>query len=83
MRIRIFLASLVCISSLSFGASAAIRPEIGYPLQEALKLAQAHDYKDAMARVEAANAVPNKSAEETSLISQVRLYIQSKSSPQH
>jgi hypothetical protein len=73
--IRTFLTSLICIVTLSFGASAAIRPEIGQPLQDALKLAAAHDYDAAMARVDAAAKVANKSDEETGTIEQVRKYL--------
>ena len=73
MRIRTFLTSLVCITTLSFGASAAIRPEVGQPLQEALQLAAAHNYEAAMARVEVseskdrafAKALPNTTLDQT------------------
>jgi len=75
MRVRTFLTSLICIAALSFGASAAIRPEVGKPLQEALKLAAAHNYKTAMARLNAADKVANKSGEETKIISDVRAYL--------
>jgi hypothetical protein len=75
MRIRTFLTSLICIATLSFGAAAAIRPEVGQPLNEALKLAAAHNYKAALARVDVADAAKNKSEEEISLIFQVRKYL--------
>jgi len=75
MRIRTFLTSLICIASLSFSASAAIRPEVGEPLQEAMKLVAAQDYDAAMARVDAAAKVVNKSDEETLVIEQVRKYL--------
>lgn len=75
MRIRTFVSSLICFSIVSFSASAAIRPEIGYPLQEALQLAKAHDYKAALARVDAADKVPNKSDEEQQTIFRVRDYL--------
>ncbi len=75
MRIRTFLTSLLCIAAVNFSASAAIRPEVGKPLQEAQKLAAAHDYKAAMARIAAADKVANKSEEETGLIREMRMYI--------
>jgi hypothetical protein len=75
MRVRSFLASLACFAVLSLAASAAVRPEIGQPLMDALKLASAHDYKSALTRVDAADAVANKSDEETEIIEKIRTYL--------
>jgi hypothetical protein len=75
MRIHTFLTSLICIATLSFGASAAVRPEINRLLKDSLNFAQAHNYKAAQARVDAANAIANKSTEEQNGIDQVRAYL--------
>jgi hypothetical protein len=75
MRIRTFLTSLICFAILSFGASAAVRPEINNLLKESLNFAEAHNYKAASARVDAANAIANKTTEEQTGIDQVRAYL--------
>jgi hypothetical protein len=77
MRIRTFLTTLTCIAALSSNASADMRPEVGTPLQEAINLAKAHEYEAALARVDAADAVPNKSAEERRNIYEMRGYLRS------
>lgn len=59
--------------------AAGVRPEIGAPLQAAQSLAAAGNYKAAMAKVEQAEAVSNKTADETAIISQMKQYIGAKS----
>jgi hypothetical protein len=63
------------IALMSAPASAAVRPEIGLPLQSAQKAAAAKDYKGAMEDIDKANAVPNKTPEETGLINQMKSYV--------
>ena len=75
MRIRTFLTSLICFAIVSFSASAAVRPEINKLLKESLNFAEVHNYKAALARVDAANSVANKSTEEQNGIDQVRAYL--------
>jgi len=51
----------------------AVRPEVGKPLQAAQELIRAQKFKEALAKVREADAVPNKSAGESSLIERMRL----------
>lgn len=60
---------------LSMPAEAAVRAAIGKPLQEAQQLAAKGDYKAAMAKVNEAEAVGNKTAEENKVVTQMRDYI--------
>ena len=56
-------------------AYAAVRPEVGLPLQQAQAAAAKKDYKGAMELIDKANAVSNKTPEETSLIGQMKTYV--------
>lgn len=60
-------------------AQASVRATIGKPLQQAQALAAKGDYKGAMAEVNKAEAVGDKTAAETRVIGQMRDYISSKS----
>jgi hypothetical protein len=51
----------------------AVRPEIGKPLQAAQELVRAQKFKEALAKVREADAVPNKTAAETQIIERMRL----------
>jgi hypothetical protein len=51
----------------------AVRPEVGKPLQAAQELVRAQKFKEALAKVREADAVPNKTAGETQLIERMRL----------
>jgi len=64
---------------LSAPAEAAVRATVGKPLQEAQKLAGEGNYKGAMAKVNEAEAVSGKSAEETKIINQMKDYLAVKS----
>ena len=59
---------------LSAPAEAAVRAKVGKPLQEAQKLAGEGNYKGAMAKVNEAEAVSGKTAEETKIINQMKDY---------
>jgi hypothetical protein len=59
--------------------AAAVRPEIGTPLQAAQADAAKGDYKSAMANIAKAEAVSNKTPDETSTIAQMKAYVGSKS----
>ena len=50
-----------------------MRPEVGTPLQAAQDLIKAQKYKEALAKVRDAEAVPNKTAHETYLIERMRI----------
>lgn len=64
---------------LSAPADAAVRASVGKPLQEAQKLAGEGNYKGAMAKVNEAEAVSGKSAEETKIVNQMKDYLAVKS----
>ena len=71
----------VCGASLilSAPASAAVSAKVGKPLQEAQALANAGNYKGAMAKINEAEAIGGKSAEENKIISQMKDFIAIKS----
>ncbi len=54
-------------------AQDAVRPEVGKPLQAAQEAIKAHKFKDALARVNEADAVANKTANESLLIERMRI----------
>jgi Tfp pilus assembly protein PilF len=54
-------------------AQDALRPEVGKPLQAAQELVKAGKYKEALAKVRDADAVPNKNAGESFTIERMRL----------
>lgn len=54
-------------------AEEAVRPEVGRPLQAAQELVRTHKFKEALAKVRDADAVPNKTANESYLIERMRL----------
>ena len=53
-------------------AADTLRPEVGKPLEQAEALMKAQKYREALARVGEADAVPNKSAYESLVLEQVR-----------
>jgi hypothetical protein len=59
--------------------AAGLRPEVGAPLQAAETAAGKGDYKTAMDEVNKAEAVANKTSDETSAIAQVKAYVGAKS----
>jgi len=74
MRLAIRIAAL-SLALLAGAAQAqdAVRPEVGTPLQAAQSLIKAQKFKEALAKVHDAEAVPNKTASETYLIERMRL----------
>ena len=60
---------------LSSPAAAAVSAKVGKPLQEAQQLIAKGDFKGAMARVNEAEAIPGKSAEENKIIKQMKDFI--------
>jgi len=64
---------------LSAPASAAVSAKVGKPLQEAQTLANAGNYKGALAKINEAEAIAGKSAEESKIISQMKDFIAIKS----
>jgi tetratricopeptide (TPR) repeat protein len=77
------VAALLCSAALSATrlpvaaadddkATDTVRPEVGKPLQEAQKLVADHKYKEAMAKVQQADAAKNKTPYESFVIDEVR-----------
>ncbi len=54
-------------------AQDAVRPEVGKPLQAAQEAIKAQKFKDALARINEADAVSNKTANESLLIERMRI----------
>ena len=72
--LRAFAAAALVIAGFHGAAWAqAVRPEVGKPLQEAQALIKAGKGRDALAKVNAAEAAPNRTAQENYLIAQMRL----------
>ncbi|PTB19471.1 hypothetical protein C9I57_17425 [Trinickia symbiotica] len=53
-------------------AADTLRPEVAKPLNAAQDLYRAHKYKDALAKIAAAAAVPNKTPYETTMVEEMR-----------
>jgi hypothetical protein len=54
-------------------AQEGLRPDVGKPLQAAQELIKAQKYKEALAKVRDADAVPNKNANESYLVERMRI----------
>lgn len=67
------VAAAVLSLALAASAQEAVRPDVGKPLQAAQELIRAQKYKDALNKVREADAVGNKSANETYLIERMRI----------
>jgi outer membrane protein assembly factor BamD (BamD/ComL family) len=67
------LAALALVLAFSAGAQEALRPEVGKPLQAAQQAIKSGQYKDALARVREADAVANKTANESYTIERMRI----------
>ena len=73
-RIRPLLAATLLAAALGTGyAQEAVRPDVGKPLQAAGDLIKAGKYKEALAKVRDADAVPNKNASESYTIERMRI----------
>jgi len=70
-------AAAIALAGASFvpatARAQAVRPEVGRPLQAAQELVRAQRFREALAKVREADAVPNKTPGETSLIERMRL----------
>jgi len=67
------IAAAVLSAALAASAQDAVRPDVGKPLQAAQELIRAQKYKDALAKVRDADAVPNKTANETYMVERMRI----------
>lgn len=74
MQIRhAFIALSLAAGMAATHAQEALRPEVGKPLQAAQELIKAQKYKEALAKVRDAEAVPNKSAGESYMVERMRI----------
>jgi Tfp pilus assembly protein PilF len=72
MRILFLMLALLAGPQVNL-AQEAVRPEVGKPLQAAQEAIKAQKFKDALARVNDADAVPNKTPNESFQIERMRL----------
>ncbi len=82
-RIAAVMLGLASVSAVAMVAAtpavAAVRPQVGKPLQEAQRLAASGNYSAAMAKVNEAAGVGGLTGEESHVIAQMKAYISSKS----
>ena len=74
--IAILLALLTMVGVAQ--AQTPIRAKVGKPLKDAQALEEQGNYKAAMAKVNEAEAVPDKTAEESKVTEEVREFVESK-----
>ena len=73
MRIKPMVAAVLLAVALGAQAQDSVRPDVGKPLQAAGELIKAGKYKEALAKVRDADAVPNKNANESYTIERMRI----------
>lgn len=74
IKLKPLVAATLLAAALTSGyAQDAVRPDIGKPLQAAGELIKAGKYKEALAKVRDADAVPNKNASESYTIERMRI----------
>ena len=74
MKLKPLVAAALLAAALGTGhAQDAVRPDVGKPLQAAGDLIKAGKYKEALAKVRDADAVPNKNASESYTIERMRI----------
>jgi len=71
--VKLVLAASLALGVVAAGAQEGLRPDVGKPLQAAQDLIKAQKYKEALAKVRDAEAVPNRTANETFLIERMRI----------
>jgi hypothetical protein len=71
--VKLVLAASLALGVAAAGAQEGLRPDVGKPLQAAQDLIKAQKYKEALAKVRDAEAVPNRTANETFLIERMRI----------
>jgi hypothetical protein len=71
--LKLILAALLLSGLAGAHAQEALRPDVGKPLQAAQELIKAQKFKEALAKVHDADAVPNKNANENYLIERMRI----------
>jgi hypothetical protein len=71
--IKLVLAASLALGVVAAGAQEGLRPDVGKPLQAAQELIKAQKFKEALAKVRDAEAVPNRTANETFMIERMRI----------
>jgi len=71
--VKLILAASLALGVAAAGAQEGLRPDVGKPLQAAQELIKAQKFKEALAKVRDAEAVPNRTANETFLIERMRI----------
>jgi outer membrane protein assembly factor BamD (BamD/ComL family) len=72
-RLLLAAALAAALATGSAHAQEALRPDVGKPLQAAQELIKAQKYREALAKVRDADAVPNKNANESFLVERMRI----------
>ncbi|HEX3140165.1 MAG TPA: hypothetical protein VHQ87_08930, partial [Rhizobacter sp.] len=71
--IHLIVAASLALGAAGLRAQEALRPDVGKPLQAAQELIKAQKFKEALAKVREAEAVPNRNANENYLIERMRI----------
>jgi len=71
--VKLVLAASLALGTVAAVAQEGLRPDVGKPLQAAQELIKAQKFKEALAKVRDAEAVPNRTANETFLIERMRI----------
>jgi hypothetical protein len=71
--VKLVLAASLALGAVAAGAQEGLRPDVGKPLQAAQELINAQKFKEALAKVRDAEAVPNRTANETFMIERMRI----------
>ncbi|HET7794963.1 MAG TPA: hypothetical protein VFL64_16390 [Rhizobacter sp.] len=71
--LHLIVAASLLVGAAGMRAQEAVRPDVGKPLQAAQELIKGQKFKEALAKVREAEAVPNKNANESYLIERMRI----------
>lgn len=71
--VKLVLAASLALGTVAAVAQEGLRPDVGKPLQAAQELIKAQKFKEALAKVRDAEAVPNRTASETFMIERMRI----------
>jgi outer membrane protein assembly factor BamD (BamD/ComL family) len=71
--LHLIVAAALLLGVAGLRAQEALRPDVGKPLQAAQELIKAQKFKEALAKVREAEAVPNKNANESYMIERMRI----------
>ena len=69
------MAVCLCLTAATSAETFTVRTEIGEPLNQAMSLIKARDFKAALAKLNQADAFPHKTKSEAEAIAKLRVYI--------